>query len=193
MANAIAIPIEISARHLHLSEHDLHFLFGDKYELSVLKELSQKGEFASNSTVDIKFGEKIIQHVRIIGPTRDNTQVELSQTDAVFFGITAPVKLSGDINNTPGITIMGPNGSLQISKGVIIAQRHIHASLEEAAKNNLSHGQIIKVKVMGSRRLIFDQVAIRVAQNFSWAMHVDTDEANAAGINKNNNIGELIF
>jgi len=186
------IPIEISARHIHLSKQDAQQLFGQGYELNRLKTLSQTTEFAAKETVLVQGDKGVFPKVRIIGPYRKNTQLEISKTDARFLGIQPVLKLSGDIENTPGIIIKGTKGEINISQGVIVAKRHLHASEQEAQALGIKHNDIIGVKVKGVREIIFSNVIVRVHPTFSLALHLDADEANAAGIDKENNKGELI-
>ena len=152
-----------------------------------MKELSQKGNFSSKETVELVSLEdekRRIPNVRIVGPCRDYTQVELSLTDAYHLKIKPPIRRSGDLDKTPGIKIIGPKGELILKKGVIIPKRHIHISDDLAKKIGLKDNDIVKVKVKGERGLIFENVVIRVNKNYSLAMHIDTDEGNAAGIDK---------
>lgn len=186
------IPIGVSNRHIHVTEEDLEKLFGNGYELTVAKELSQPGEFAAEETVTIKTEKAEILKVRILGPVRKFTQVEISKTDARNLGINAPLRSSGNIEGTPGITLIGPNGEIQIDKGVIVAERHIHMTPEDAAQFQVSDGQYVSVKVKGDRGLIFNQVLIRVKDTYALDMHIDTDEANSGNI-KTGDFGELIL
>lgn len=176
------IPIEVSARHIHLSQEDLEVLFGAGYSLKKLRELSQEGEFAAEEKINIEFNNKTISDVRIIGPTRKKSQLEISKTDCFILGINAPVRLSGDLEGTPGIFLIGPSGSLKIEEGVIVAKRHLHCNSEEAEKIGVKNNDLVSVKIEGERSLIFNEVVVRVGKNFSLAMHIDTDEANASGI-----------
>ncbi|EEM05209.1 Acetate kinase [Bacillus pseudomycoides] len=176
------IPIGVSNRHVHLTSEDLEKLFGEGYELLVAKELSQPGEFAAKETVTIKTEKAEIPKVRILGPIRKFTQVEISKTDARKLGVDAPIRASGNIDGTPGITLIGPKGSLKIEKGVIIAERHIHMTPQDAEKFQVKDGQYASVKVEGSRGLIFNQVLIRVKDTYALDMHIDTDEANSGNI-----------
>lgn len=177
------IIIETSARHVHVSQKDLNILFGENYELHNKKDLSQPGQFACQEKVTIK-GPKGEITASILGPIRDKTQVELSLTDARKIGIAPPIKESGDLNNTPGCTIIGPNGEITLKGGIIAAQRHIHLDPKTAAENNLADKDIVNVKVnTDGRSLIFGDVVVRVKESFAPAMHIDTDESNAAGIN----------
>ena len=188
----IKVIIEISARHVHLSGEQIKKLFGQGYELTVLKKLSQDGEFASNEVVGIKTAKNILKNVRILGPTRDYTQVEISKTDAFYLGLDPLVRASGDLGDTPGLTIVGPKGEIDIPEGVILSYRHIHSSPSQAKKYGLKNRQIVKVKIAGRRGLVFDNVMVKVKEGFDWRMHVDTDEANAAGVDNSNNLGIVI-
>jgi len=177
--------IEVSARHIHLSQFHLEKLFGEGYKLIKLRELSQPNLFAAQETLSIQYKNKIISKVRIIGPCRKQTQVELSLTDAFAIGIKIPVRESGDIDNTPGITLIGPKGKIDLEKGVIASCRHIHASNKQALKLGIKNKDLVYVRTQGPRAIIFEKVLVRVDPSFSLAMHIDTDEGNAAGIIKN--------
>jgi putative phosphotransacetylase len=187
------IIIEVSARHVHLAQADLETLFGKGYQLTFLRKLSQRGEFAANEVIDLKTAKNILRHVRVLGPDRDYTQIEISKTDAFYLGLAPLVKDSGDLEGTPGLTIIGPKGEVQAEHGVILSHRHIHCSPSEAQKYGLKIGQLVKVNVLGKRSLVFDQVLVKVKEGYSWHMHIDTDEANAAGIDDSNNMGEVII
>lgn len=187
------VPIEISARHVHLSREDLRILFGKNYQLKPLKKLSQPGLFAAYETVILSTPLASIEKVRIIGPEREKIQVEISQTDAVNLGINPPFRISGDLKNSEKLKLIGPQGEIDLREGVIIARRHLHLSREEANQYHLKDGDIVSVKINGERELVFHQVVARVQPNFKWSVHLDTDEANAAGINSTNKTGEVIF
>lgn len=177
------ILIETSARHIHLSAHDFGVLFGEGVGLTKRKDLSQPGQFASMERLTVVGPKNKIENVTVLGPLRNQTQVEISLTDARKLGITAPIRISGDIKNTPGCVLVGPHGSLDISNGVIVAKRHIHIDPKSAAKLNLQDNQSVNVRVKSEvRPLIFEDVVVRIAADFSPAMHIDTDEANAAGL-----------
>ena len=176
------IPVGVSNRHIHLSREHLAQLFGKDFELTVLKELSQPGQFAANETVIVEGPKGKIENVRILGPARSMTQLEISKTDSFRLGVNPPVRLSGDIEGTPGITIHGPEGTVIVEKGVIIAKRHIHMTPRDAERFAVKDRQVVKVKTLGERALIFEEVVVRVSENFALDMHIDTDEANAAGI-----------
>ncbi|HPC25379.1 MAG TPA: phosphate propanoyltransferase [Fervidobacterium sp.] len=171
----------VSNRHVHLSREDLDLLFGKGYTLTPTKDLGQPGQFACKEMVTIVGPKGSIENVRILGPERKDTQIEISLTDAFKLGIMPPVRDSGDIEGTPGITIIGPNGKLEKEKGVIIAKRHVHMHPSDAEKFGVKDKDIVKVIVEnGDRKLIFDDVLIRVSEKFALEFHVDTDEANAA-------------
>ncbi len=176
------IVVETSARHVHLSEADLHVLLGEGKELTVRKMLSQPGQFASNERVSLVGPKNTISNVLILGPVRKNTQVEISLTDARTLGVTAQIRESGDIEGTSGIKIVGPAGELEIDKGVIAAKRHLHLDTATAAEMGLSDKQVVSVKVDGERGLTFGEVVVRVSDQYAPAVHLDTDEANAAAL-----------
>jgi len=177
------IPIEVSARHIHISQKDLEDLFGKNYKLKKLRDLTQPGEFASTDKIYIKNKKKELS-ARIVGPVRKNTQVEISLTDAIFLGLNVPVKKSGNLKGTPGVFLRSKNKQIKLKKGLIIPMRHIHCNLKQAKRLGLRDNQFVSVLVKGERGLIFNRVKIRAKKNYELAMHIDTDEANAAGINK---------
>ncbi|MFA6417314.1 MAG: phosphate propanoyltransferase [Patescibacteria group bacterium] len=177
----VTIPIEVSARHIHLSRPDLELLFGAGHQLAPLKNISQTGQYAAAEKVILENGDKKIENIRVVGPERPETQVELSLTEARQLGLAIPLAVSGNVAQAALLTVIGPQG--QISRHcAIIAQRHIHASLEDAEKYHLYDGQIVAVECSGQRAVIFRQVVVRVRADFVWNLHLDTDEANAAGI-----------
>lgn len=176
------VTIEVSARHIHISRRDLDILYGKGYELTVHKELSIPGQFAANETLTVKTEAGEFEKVRILGPVRDKTQVEISRTDAYRLKIDPPIRRSGDLEGSAGATLVGPNGKVDLQEGVIIARRHIHAKPEDAEKHGFKDGQIVSVKTKGERGLTFHNVFLRVRPGFEWYMHIDTDEGNAAGI-----------
>lgn len=173
------VPIGVSARHVHLSEHDLAVLFGAGYELRQKKELSQPKQFAAEETVMIAGPKGSIERVRILGPVRGNTQIEVSQTDAFKLGLRPPVRQSGNIEGSSPATIIGPKGSVHIKEGLIIAQAHIHMEPQDAERFGVSDGQYVKVRVGTERPVTFERVLIRVSPRYRLEMHIDTDEANA--------------
>lgn len=177
------ILVEISARHVHLSDADLEVLFGKGYQLNKLKDLSQPGQYAAEERVSIKGPRSQMDRVIILGPTRSETQVEVSATDARTLGITTEIRMSGDTKDTPGATLIGPKGSVELKRGLIIAKRHIHVTPAEAKAYGIEDGENVSVKIDNQERsLTFDDVIVRVNENFSAAMHIDTDEGNAANI-----------
>lgn len=186
-----SIPVGISGRHAHVSQNDLETLFGKGFQLSNLKALSQPGQFAANETVEIVTPKGSLKKVRILGPVRKQTQVELSLTDAIKLGINPPVRDSGDLKDSPGLTIIGPQGQVDIKEGVICAARHIHMTPADAEKFNVKDKELVSVKIDGARGAIFDNVLIRVHENFQLELHVDTDEANAVML-KNGDMVTLI-
>jgi len=176
------IPIEISAHHVHLAQEDVDKLFGPGHQLTPEHELSQPGQFACAEKVNLVGPKGKIMNVRVLGPTRKETQVEIAMTEQFKLGIQPPIRESGDLANTPGITLEGPAGTTTIPRGVICAQRHIHMSPEDAMKRGLRDKYVVRVRVEGDRELIFGDVVVRVNPNFRLAMHIDTDEGNAASI-----------
>lgn len=185
------IKIEVSARHVHLTQQDVEILFGENYKLTPIKDLSQTGEFAAEETVKIVGPKNSYEKIRIVGPCRTHTQVELSKTDCYFLGIEAPVRLSGKIERSGKAKLIGPAGEIELTKGVIIPKRHIHMSDEEALNAGFRNGQEVSVLVEGERSLTFHNVEIRTNEKFNASLHLDTDEANAAGITGESE-GEII-
>lgn len=176
------VPIGVSARHIHLTQQDVETLFGAGYRLTKKKDL-MGGQFASNELVTI-VGLKLraIENVRILGPVRNASQVEISATDAIKLGIKAPIRESGNIAGSAPIAVVGPKGAIYLKEGCIVAKRHIHMSPEDARQAVVSDGQIVSVKVDNERGTVFNNVQIRVHPSFTLEMHIDTDEANAAKI-----------
>ena len=175
------ILVETSARHIHLTKEAVEVLYGAGAELTVKKMLSQPGQFATGNAKITLVGPKGSLAVSVLGPTRPANQVELSFSDARALGLAGvPVRESGDVANTPGVKLVGPCGELTIDSGVIIAKRHIHMRPEEAEALGVTNGQIVKVRINSARSLIFDDVVCRVSEKFALAMHIDTDECNAA-------------
>lgn len=176
------ILVETSARHVHVTQETLETLFGKGYQLTVKKELSQPGQFASNERVTVVGPKRELANVSILGPVRGADQVELSATDARSIGISAPVRESGDVAGSAPCKLVGPAGEVELAEGVIVAKRHVHMTPEDAAAAGLQDKQIVKVACGGEgRKLVFDDVVIRVRGDFATAMHIDTDESNAAG------------
>ena len=175
--------VETSARHVHVTQQDLETLFGKGYELTVKKMLSQPGQYASAERVDVVGPKKTLTGVSILGPVRSATQVELSLTDARSIGVTAPVRESGDIAGSGACKLVGPAGEVELTEGVIAAKRHIHMTPEDAEKYGIKDKQIVSVKIpTEGRALVFGDVVARVSPKYKLAMHIDTDEANAAAV-----------
>ncbi len=174
--------VETSARHVHVTEADLETLFGKGAALTPTTDLSQPGQFACMERVDIIGPKRELKNVSILGPTRSATQVELSLTDARSIGVNAPVRESGDVAGSGVCKLVGPCGEVELKEGVIAAKRHIHATPADAERLGLVDKQVVSVKIdSDGRSLVFGDVVVRVSKNYSWAMHIDTDESNAAG------------
>ena len=174
--------VETSARHVHVSQQDLETLFGKGYELKVKKMLSQPGQYACEERVDVVGPKKTLSGVSILGPVRNATQVEISLTDARSIGVNAPIRESGDIAGTGACKLVGPAGEVEISEGVIAAKRHIHMTPADAQECGVKDKDVVSVKVQTPERsLVFGDVVVRVSDKFALAMHIDTDESNAAG------------
>ena len=182
MSNKVLV--ETSARHVHLTNEHIEVLFGKGATLTHKKDLSQPGQFACQERVTLVGPKKSIENVIILGPARPATQVEVSLTDARTLGVSAPVRESGDIAGSGACKIVGPCGEVEISEGVIAAKRHIHFNVEEAAAAGVEDKQIVSVKVgkEGERSVIFGDVVVRVSPKYAAAMHIDTDESNAAAL-----------
>lgn len=181
MSQFLMVPVEYSARHIHLSKETISLLFGENYSLTVKKNLSQPGHFAAEETVTL-VGPKNSLKLRILGPERDHDQVELAKSDCLFVGIDAPLRLSGDVHGSAGGKLIGPAGEVELKEGVIIAKRHWHCSAVSAEKYQLKNGDKVSVVMEGERALLFDEVIIRVHESSEDTIHLDTDEANAAGL-----------
>lgn len=176
------VPVGLSNKHLHLSQADLETLFGKGYELHPTKPLKQPGQFASEEKVDIVGPKNTLKGIRVLGPVRKETQIELAMTDARTIGVKAPVRESGKLEGTPGVKLVGPAGEVELDHGVIVALRHIHLSAAQAKEAGLSDHQVVSVKVPGERGLIFDNVLVRAGDGHEREIHLDTDEGNAAGL-----------
>lgn len=176
------IPVEISAHHVHLSQADVEALFGPGHQLTPKSELSQPGQFACEEQVHLVGPKGRIAKVRVLGPTRKETQVEIAMTEQFKLGIQPPIRQSGDLAGTPGITLEGPYGSTTIERGVVCAQRHIHMTPEDAMRFHVRDNYVVRVRIEGERQLIFGDVVVRVSPSFRLAMHIDTDEGNAGNI-----------
>ncbi len=188
----LRIPIAVSARHVHLTQETVEALFGKGYQLTEKKPLSQPGQFAANERVTVVGPKNSIERVRILGPTRSKNQVEISRTDEYYLGIDAPVRQSGNTENSPGCTLIGPEGEVHLKDGVICAWRHIHMTPEDAILLDVEDRDIVEVEVSTDERsLTFGNVMVRVNPNYKLEMHIDTDEGNAAEIS-NGQEGSLL-
>jgi acetate kinase len=182
-ASQIPIPIGVSAHHLHLSQDHVEALFGPGHTLTPLAPLAQPGQFACQEQVKLVGPKGTIDRVRVLGPARKETQVEISRTEGYRLGINAPVRMSGDLSGTPGLTLEGPEGRVEIKEGVIYAQRHMHMTPTDARRLGLQDRDVVRVRVEGDRELVFGDVTVRISPKFKLEFHLDTDEANAAQLN----------
>lgn len=184
------IPLEASGRHVHVTREQALRLFG--HDLTEKRPLSQPGQFLCNERVTVVGPKGEFQKVAVLGPARKEAQVEVSLTDGRTLGITPPVHLSGDVKNTPGVRLVGPNGQVELSQGVIAAKRHIHMSPEDARHFGVTDGQTVSLKTYTGRPLIFENVPVRVSPDFATCAHLDYDEANACGM-KDGDLGRIIL
>ena len=177
------ILVETSARHIHLTQSDLEVLCGRGFQMSSVRPLSQPGQYVANVRLTLVGPKKSIENVVVLGPVRPASQVEVSATEARLLGLTPPIRESGDIQGSSSITIVGPKGQITLTQGCIIAKRHIHMTPDDAMSFGVKDKQVVSVKVMNSfRSLIYGDVVVRVRKDFALAMHIYTDEANAAGL-----------
>ena len=185
--------VETSARHVHVSQADLETLFGAGYQLTPKKDLSQPGQYACAERVDVVGPKKTLTGVSILGPVRKETQVEISLTDARSIGVNAPIRESGDTVGSGACKLVGPCGEVELTQGVIAAKRHIHMTPADAAEMDVKDKDVVWVKVVtDGRSTIFGDVVVRVNENFALAMHIDTDESNAAACGRNQ-MGEIVM
>ena len=180
----LTIEMEASGRHIHLSRSHVDALFGVGHKLTPVKDLSQPGQFACRERVTLVGPKGELKNVVVLGPERSESQVEISLTDAVSLGITPPVRQSGDLKDTPGLTVRVGERMITLDHGLIAAQRHIHMTPEDAARWGLSDNQVVKLKTFTARPLVFDDVVVRVSPKFATMVHLDYDEANACGFKK---------
>ncbi|KAF0817782.1 Ethanolamine utilization protein similar to PduL [Bacillus sp. ZZV12-4809] len=186
-----SIPMAVSARHCHISQKDLEILFGTGYQLTKKADLSQPGQFAANETITIAGPRGSLEKVRILGPARNMTQVEVSRTDSFKLGLKPPLRESGNIEGSSPVTLIGPKGSLYKKEGLIIAQAHIHMNPEDAEVFGVKNGEYVKVEIEGERPISFEKVLIRISPRYRLEMHIDTDEANA-GLIAGKTAGRLV-
>ncbi|NLJ99453.1 MAG: phosphate propanoyltransferase [Tissierellia bacterium] len=187
----LKLPIALSNRHIHLGQEDLDVLFGKGYELTQMKDLSQPGQYACEEKVDIVGPKNTIKGVRVLGPTRSRTQLEVSISDAFKLGVEPVIRNSGDVEGTPGAKIVGPKGEVELEDGIIVAARHIHMHTTDGEKFGVKDKDIVKIRTEGPRAVVFENVLVRVDESFALEMHVDLEEGNAAGV-KNGDLVELI-
>lgn len=190
-SGANKIPVAISNRHVHLSQEDMDMLFGANHQFKVFKNLSQPGQFAYEEKVTLVGPKGVLENVRILGPVRPKTQVEISVSDGIKLGIKAPIRDSGELAQSGSLTLVGPLGSNTLPEGTIIAARHIHMHPEDATRFGVKDKDRINVKAPGARGLIFNEMLIRVSDKYKLEMHIDIDEANAAYL-KNNDSVEIV-
>lgn len=176
---SLSVPVSVSARHLHVSQEHLEILFGKGYELTIQKHISQPGQFAANEKVDLITKKGTIKGIRILGPVRSKTQIELPKSDIRRLGLTGDVRNSGDIIGSEGIMIVGPYGQVELLEGVIIADRHIHMTPSDALRYGVHAGQLVSVKVPGVKGGLMNHVTIRISDKYALDFHIDTDDANA--------------
>jgi putative phosphotransacetylase len=187
------IPVGVSGRHVHLSREHLDILFGKGYELTVFKGLSQPNQYASNEKVDVISPEgKSLEQVRILGPIRKQTQVEISNSDAIRNKFVAPVRSSGDLKGSGGAKIIGPKGQITIEEGVIIADRHIHFSTAQAKELKIKDKQLVSIQIYGEKLGILQKVLCRVDDNFELDCHLDTDDGSAFNLKNSDKVGLII-
>ncbi len=175
----IFVPVASSARHVHLCRSDVEKLFGPGYQLQKFRDLSQPGQFACKEQVTIVGPKGKLERVRVLGPERKDTQVEIALTDSFALGIRPPVRMSGKVAGSPGCTLVGPAGQAEIAQGVIVAARHMHISPEQAKLYGLQDGQIVRLRSEGERAVVFENVVVRAGNGHDFEVHLDTDEANA--------------
>jgi putative phosphotransacetylase len=175
----IFVPVATSARHVHLCREDVQKLFGAGYALQVFRPLNQPGQYACVEQVDIRGPKGTLEKVRVLGPARKATQVEVALTDSFKLGIQVPVRMSGETAGTPGCTLVGPAGEAAISEGVIAAARHLHLSAQQAAQFGLRDKQVVRLQAQGARAVVFENVVVRSGDGHDMEVHIDTDEANA--------------
>jgi putative phosphotransacetylase len=189
---ADCIPVGVSGRHVHVSRTDLDKLFGPGYELTKKKDLSQPGQYAAEETVDIMTTKGAFTRVRILGPVRKETQIELALTDAVKLGINPPIRDSGNLAGSPGLVMVGPAGTITLEQGAIAALRHIHMTPADAERFGVKEKDIVEVQCGGERSMTINQVLVRVNEQFALEMHVDTDEGNAACLQTGQKVSLLV-
>ena len=184
IVNRLTVEVEASGRHVHLTRAHVEALFGPGYQLNRVKDLSQPGQFACAERVTLEGPKGILQNVVVLGPERAESQVEISLTDGIALGITPPVRLSGDIAGTPGITLRHGDRVVKLERGLVAAKRHIHMTPADAARFGVENGQEVRLRVFTTRPVVFEDVEVRISPKFATAAHIDYDEANACGFKK---------
>lgn len=179
------VPVGVSNRHVHVTQETLEILFGPGAVLTKKSDVKQPGQFAANECVAVVGPKGEFSKVRILGPVRKYNQVEISRTDSFKLGVKPFIKMSGDLQDTPGVTLVGPKGQVTLDQGCIVALRHVHMLPEQAKQLGFCDGEIVDVEIFGSRSGVFGSVVMRVAENSAYEMHIDTDEANALGVKNN--------
>ena len=182
------IMVNVSNRHIHLSQSDMETLFGAGYKLTKIKDLVQPGEHSNEETVIIAGPKRQIEKVRILGPIRKATQIEISLTDSILTGVNAPVRQSGDTKGSAPIKVIGPKGTLELKEGCIVAKRHVHMTIKDAGRLGVANNQLVSIKCSGDRGLVFNNVVARVSDKMLLECHLDTDEANAAGLKNGDSV-----
>lgn len=190
-SGANRIPVAISNRHVHLSQEDMNMLFGANHQFKVFKNLSQPGQFAYEEKVKLVGPKDVLENVRILGPARTKTQVEISLSDGIKLGVKAPIRDSGELAQSASLTLVGPAGSTTLPEGTIIAARHIHMHPKDATRFGVKDKDRISVKVPGARGLVYNEMLVRVSDKYQLEMHIDIDEANAAYL-KNSDSVEIV-
>lgn len=186
------VPIGVSNRHVHLNRADMDALFGEGSELTRVKDLGQPGQYAAAETVTSQGSKGELKRMRVLGPLRDESQIEISIGDGYMLGVRAPIRESGQLEGTPGVKVVGPNGEVEIKRGVIVALRHIHLDPVTAERMGVHDGQLVRVEVGGLRGAILNNVLIRVSEKYAPEMHIDVEEANALGV-KNGDQARIIL
>ncbi len=184
--------VEVSARHVHLTSEDVEKLFGKGKTLTYVRDLSQPGQFVCEERVDVVGPKRTIPNVVILGPARPKSQVEVALTDCFTLGVVGPVRESGDLSESAPVTLKGPAGEVRLEEGLIVAKRHIHMTPADAERLGVTDKEIVSVRVLTDRPVVFEDCVVRVSDKFALSMHVDTDEANAALIGKNGCRGEIV-
>ncbi|MBI4093245.1 MAG: phosphate propanoyltransferase [Candidatus Kerfeldbacteria bacterium] len=188
----ISVVVEVSNRHVHLSQPEFQALFGPDVSLHQLRLISQTPQFAAVETITLQGPKGTIENVRVVGPLRSDTQVELALNDARCLGINPPLRNSGELSGSAGVTLIGPRGTVVLHQGAIIQRRHIHATADDCQRYGLQPDSMVRVRLPGDRGLIFDKVLIKTHPSYTWRLHIDTDEAKAAGI-VGNVVGEVLI